>query len=1392
MPSGKQTFPGVVAKAMKWRRSARVDHVQLGDQYRAQGCWQEASEAYARAVEQTPTWAEIWIQLGHAHKENGELDAAEAAYRRAISLDGRNIETVLHLAHVLKRKENYSESLRVFNSLKVSGVYDVDDEISYLQGVLASAGSDLREEAIVSPEWDQGQDQTTEQDLVAQGDLARDSARWAEAACFYQSVLSSSPERAGIWVQLAHCRKEDGRLVEAVEAYRKALALDGSNLETVLHLAHALKTAERLDEALVEFLKLQNSGAYDVDAEVRHIRSVLAKAQNVLPTTVDRQAGDDHSASPDVQEKISTAGEDYLRNGDRFRDAGEWDDAAAAYSAALAQDAGQADIWTQLGHCLKEGGRFQQAEIAYRKAYSLAPESDAPLHLAHVLKARGKHEQALVVFKEIQKAGLFDVDADIGALQEAGSPDLPVAHDRRSEETTDECARLIAEADRARDNRQWRVASEFYRKALDCSPNLRHVWVQYGHCLKEDGQVAEALIAYRQAHRLDECDPDPLLHLGYLEKAVGERDAAIASFRKLAALPGQSHIQEELQTLVNAGVGSVAIGEAGEKSTSASPVVAVVMLSSEVTGTASEYDYRIERLTAEGIRGWAVHPLRPDERFSVDILVGGLLYAQVPNSIVRKDLEKAGKSSTHGGFEIAFDLGLFDRGPVVFSIRLPDGHESGPVTVSAPVSVVRRVPAGGTQERSVSIVVPIYNAYDDVVECLNRLIAWTTAPARLILIDDASPDQRIGALLAKYDDVANIAVFRNERNIGFTRTVNRGLRYAGQDDVVLLNSDARVTPRWLDGLRAAIAADSRIGTATAMSDRAGAFSAPNSGNDNPLPFGWTEEDYAKTFRRESSALYPSVPTGNGFCLYVRRALIDEIGLFDEHAFPRGYGEENDFCMRAIRAGWRHVIDDRTYVFHERSKSFGEAKGTLLKAGRKVVDDRYPEYAKLISCFGTDPQLMVARLRARQALSVPIREGKKRHALFVLSTLSGGTPHTNQDLMQSLAIDWECWVLVCDSRTLTLSRLVRGTLVVVMRHDLSEPVNPVTYSSFEYDRVVAGWLGVYEFDVVHMRHLGWHSLSLPRLARESGAGVVMSLHDFHVVCPSIKLLDETGTYCGGKCTSTEGDCPVELWPQNVMPRLKNGWVHHWRKRYAAALSFCDAFITTSPNARDTILRNVPELPEERFHVIPHGRDFATFVAPSSRATSTARRVRILVPGNISRAKGSDIILALLDRDKDERLEFHVLGSSNFGAQHPRLILHGPYHRGDFAAHVERIAPDVGAVFSIWDETWCHTLTELWSIGLPAMVFDFPTIGGRVRESGAGWVYDHRNIDSLYASIVSDGFNNQELTAKRDAVLQWQGQQPIVGTVAVMASRYEDVYRQAMERKSSECLAFQLPN
>lgn len=378
------------------------------------------------------------------------------------------------------------------------------------------------------------------------------------------------------------------------------------------------------------------------------------------------------------------------------------------------------------------------------------------------------------------------------------------------------------------------------------------------------------------------------------------------------------------------------------------------------------YQTQIDRLENE-IRGWSIDKNNPARIYPLALLIDDCRYAETRNDIARPDLAAAGIARGTGGFSFINPVFSLPRGPHKLEFELPDDTRVGSCVIESEKDYIRPIWDLESLQRRVSIIIPIYNAFADLKTCLANLRQYTRQPYRLILVDDCSPDPRIKKFLASYQTKPGASVFVNKTNLGFSGSINRGLLEAGDDDVVILNSDARVTPRWLEGLLIAAQSDPSIATVTPMSDRAGAFSAPCIGNDNYLPDEIPEDEFARAFRRESLGLYPSVPTGNGFCMFMKRKCLEKAGLFDQEAFPRGYGEENDFCMRALRLGWRHIIDDCTYIFHDKAKSFKGSMNELALAGRKVIDERYPEYSSAIRVFSQDGQITLARFRANMAM-----------------------------------------------------------------------------------------------------------------------------------------------------------------------------------------------------------------------------------------------------------------------------------------------------------------------------------------------------------------------------------------------------------------------------------------
>ncbi|MEI9927193.1 MAG: glycosyltransferase [Sphingomonas sp.] len=367
---------------------------------------------------------------------------------------------------------------------------------------------------------------------------------------------------------------------------------------------------------------------------------------------------------------------------------------------------------------------------------------------------------------------------------------------------------------------------------------------------------------------------------------------------------------------------------------------------------------RIERVRDGVLSGWAVDAEHPDTPTPIEVLLDGTRYASATANVDREDLASKDIARRGGGFRFAVPPATpGDRETIELGIRA--------ALTGAPIGDSPAVIEGRRRRRrewttllhtlpepdapAIAVIVPIYNAADDLAECLAALARNTTRPARLLLIDDASGNSAIDALLAEWRGQPNVEVHVNEHNLGFTGAVNRGMALAGRDDVVLLNSDTMVSPGWLEGLRAAAYSGADVATATPVSNNAGAFSVPEIGVANRLPTWFDVDDQARLVRQASLSLWPTLPTGNGFCLYIRRDCLDAIGPFDEAAFPRGYGEENDFCMRAWRAGMVHVVDDRSFVFHRRGASFGGEREANYAAAARWSTRAIPNTASSPRC-----------------------------------------------------------------------------------------------------------------------------------------------------------------------------------------------------------------------------------------------------------------------------------------------------------------------------------------------------------------------------------------------------------------------------------------------------------
>ena len=253
----------------------------------------------------------------------------------------------------------------------------------------------------------------------------------------------------------------------------------------------------------------------------------------------------------------------------------------------------------------------------------------------------------------------------------------------------------------------------------------------------------------------------------------------------------------------------------------------------------------------------------------------------------------------------------------------------------------------------VDIIIPVYNSFLDVKRCLESLLSYTTSPNfNIYIIDDLSTDPRLIRYLEyMQNNVNNFNLIKNSENLGFVKSVNKGIKLS-KNDIVLLNSDTMVSSNWLNEILTCAYIDDKIGTVTPLSNNATICSVPDLCRYNDIPFGYTVQQFSNLIYNVSKNLnmgYVIIPTGVGFCLFIKRKVIDEVGLFDE-IYGRGYNEENDFCMRALEKGYFHVCCTSSFVYHKGRASFKDEQVALEATNQKILLTRYPEYMNLVENF----------------------------------------------------------------------------------------------------------------------------------------------------------------------------------------------------------------------------------------------------------------------------------------------------------------------------------------------------------------------------------------------------------------------------------------------------------
>lgn len=234
-----------------------------------------------------------------------------------------------------------------------------------------------------------------------------------------------------------------------------------------------------------------------------------------------------------------------------------------------------------------------------------------------------------------------------------------------------------------------------------------------------------------------------------------------------------------------------------------------------------------------------------------------------------------------------------------------------------------------------SIVILTYNKLDYTIQCIESIRQHTTLDQyELIVVDNHSTDGTIDWLKAQSD----IITIYNQENLGFPKGCNQGIEIATGDNILLLNNDTIVTEKWLDNLVACLNSSEEIGAVGAVTNNCFYYQTI------PVSYSNLKEmhEFAAIHNKSDSQLWEERLMLIGFCMLIKKSVIDQIGLLDERFSPGNY-EDNDFSFRIRQEGYKLILCKDTFIHHYGSTSWKDNNSSftnLLKINRQKFFDKW--------------------------------------------------------------------------------------------------------------------------------------------------------------------------------------------------------------------------------------------------------------------------------------------------------------------------------------------------------------------------------------------------------------------------------------------------------------------
>jgi GT2 family glycosyltransferase len=608
-----------------------------------------------------------------------------------------------------------------------------------------------------------------------------------------------------------------------------------------------------------------------------------------------------------------------------------------------------------------------------------------------------------------------------------------------------------------------------------------------------------------------------------------------------------------------------------------------------------------------------------------------------------------------------------------------------------------------------AVVILVRTVGPALAACLRSMVANTPDTIPVLLIDDGTEDREGVRAMLPHDRGRAIRLIRHPRLRGFPAAANTGIRAAGRRDVILLRGDALVPPRWVERLRAAAYAAADTGSASPFETADSILGYPSP--DEP-PRALTPEAtrrLAGHAHRANGDETVEVPASSAICAYIRRACLDDVGAFREDLFAQGSGEAIDFCLRARHRGWRHVAATGLIVGCAETERLRQSERDLMRRNLDVIERLHPGWNDLVAEFETEDPLRHARRRIDRHRWREAGRAGSGSVLLVTHDDGGGVERVVAARCRALTAIGQRPIVLRPTGIMG-ARLDHGTggdhpnLVFRLPDELPDLLDLLRAST-----TIA----------VEYHHTLGHHPSVLTLAAALSVPHDVRLHDYVWICPQVTLVAR-GRYCDEPDVSICEYCVAD----NGRMTEEDIPVRTLRARSAAFLADARHIVAPSADAAARVQRYAPAA---TITVEAHEDDslWPETRWPGGAAPSAAKPLVVAVTGAIGIDKGFEVLLACA-RDAEARglplsfvLAGHCIDDRRLLAT-GRCHVTGPYAADEAAALLAAAGAALGFIPSVWPETWCFALSDIWSAGLPAVAFDIGAPAERIRRSGRGLV------------------------------------------------------------------------